>query len=294
MADLSNLKEKMETLSDDERTIFDVVGSGNSRSVQIQGVEIFRVSYRPEGLIEGLVASFLEGKFPKITEDEQLLPDTENVSNGKFDLTEFPQSAEELFRSSIKEFAVRMADYITRNLGGLVGQMATAAIRGEAFPIASQSVDKDRGKNPTPLSAEQVKKEVFDIYWQYIKQRMGIRGRGGATRTKHNWSAEELLIFNHYYTSLRPIWKKVKKLFKEVRRNDNWREIIKAAYHDLPEDLIERLSVLDPYESSPSSIALEHSARLCEVPPDTYTPVSLKKLYTRSQLVKRNRGKAKK
>jgi hypothetical protein len=75
-----------------------------------------------------------------------------------------------------------------------------------------------------------------------------------------------------HYERLLPIWSEAKRLFKQVSNKGNWVDVIKLAYqvHDLPEDLIQRLSTLDNYEAPAYKICLEHSARLCEVPPNTY------------------------
>lgn len=88
------------------------------------------------------------------------------------------------------------------------------------------------------------------------------------------------------YRYVLPMWKDAKRLYKQNRNRANWREIIKAAHPDLAEceDLISRLSgkLNDlPEEiqaklsekggdSKPSSIALEHAARLCGIEAYSY------------------------
>lgn len=103
------------------------------------------------------------------------------------------------------------------------------------------------------------------------------RGRGGSRR-KYLWSTDMRQLFGETYAWLYGIWKEVKKMAKaeqsakERTRREHWRETVKEAYHafDLPNDLIELLSDMDPYISSSSNIALEHAARVCGVKPNEY------------------------
>jgi hypothetical protein len=75
-----------------------------------------------------------------------------------------------------------------------------------------------------------------------------------------------------HYEQLLPKWTIVRDLYKQISNQKTWREGIKTTYleDNLPSDLIDRLSSLDSYEASPSRIAMEHAARLCGVPPNTY------------------------
>lgn len=85
-------------------------------------------------------------------------------------------------------------------------------------------------------------------------------------------SKPKLSDFAIHYEKLLPVWQQAKKVYKQVRKSKTWRESIKSAFseNELPNDLIERLDSLDIYEASTSAIALEHSARICGTPPNTY------------------------
>lgn len=88
-----------------------------------------------------------------------------------------------------------------------------------------------------------------------------------------------------HYEKLLPIWSNAKKLFEQISDKDNWLQVIKLANQadNLPDDLIRRLSSLDSYESMPSRISLEHSARLCGVSHNTYQWRRLNDYLTRSR-----------
>ncbi|HEX7174378.1 MAG TPA: hypothetical protein VF240_03740 [Pyrinomonadaceae bacterium] len=90
-----------------------------------------------------------------------------------------------------------------------------------------------------------------------------------------------------HYRSVLPMWKDAKTLYKQNRNRETWRDIVRAAQPDLKDydDLISRLSgrLNDLPEniqaklsekggdSKPSSIALEHAARLCGSEPYEYS-----------------------
>jgi hypothetical protein len=92
--------------------------------------------------------------------------------------------------------------------------------------------------------------------------------------------------FAEHYAAVLPIWKDAKIIYKQNSNRATWRDLIRVAYpeHELDDDLISRLSgkLNDlPEEiqiklsekggdSKPSSIALEHAARLCGTEPYKY------------------------
>ncbi len=95
-----------------------------------------------------------------------------------------------------------------------------------------------------------------------------------------------------HYKKMLPVWKDAKIIYKQNSSRVTWRNIVRAAYPEVKfdDDLISRLSgrLNDlPQEiqaklsdkggdSKPSSIALEHAARLCGAQPYQY---SLRHLY---------------
>jgi hypothetical protein len=95
-----------------------------------------------------------------------------------------------------------------------------------------------------------------------------------------------------HYDKVLPVWKDAKLIYKQNSNRPTWQNLIRAAYPDMEfdDDLIARLSgrLNDlPSEvqaklsekggdSKPSSIALEHAARLCGAHPYQY---SLRHLY---------------
>lgn len=73
------------------------------------------------------------------------------------------------------------------------------------------------------------------------------------------------IIFAVYYIPISKIWQKASKLYKANKIfPDMWRETVSrvSSTFPLPVDLIERLASRDSMEKMPSSIALEHTARL--------------------------------
>jgi hypothetical protein len=85
------------------------------------------------------------------------------------------------------------------------------------------------------------------------------------------------------YPHMLGIWQDVKKIYAANKETEKWRDMVKAKYSDLPfdddlltristkpenlpEDIQEKVAETDG-DRTPSSIALEHSARLCGCEP---------------------------
>ena len=110
----------------------------------------------------------------------------------------------------------------------------------------------------TPLSEEKRAafiKKVLSMSEQARKKRMGARQRGGS---KPRCNLSEL---PNHYSRLHPIWKDAKTIFRQNKARSSWREIVKAAYPQLDDDLVKRLSKRG--DSLPSDVALEDAARHC-------------------------------
>lgn len=104
-----------------------------------------------------------------------------------------------------------------------------------------------------------------------------------------------------HYQRLLPVWKEAKDIYEQNKKREKWQEMIRAAYPEIcfPADLLSRLTgrLLDLPEaiqtkvaetggdSKPSSLALEHSARMCGAAP---YQIGIRQLYN---LKKTARGK---
>jgi hypothetical protein len=66
------------------------------------------------------------------------------------------------------------------------------------------------------------------------------------------------------YERCHAMLKDARKLYRENKKRKQWRQIIKAAYPELPEILIGRLKTDEraKYEDAPSELALQHTANL--------------------------------
>lgn len=93
----------------------------------------------------------------------------------------------------------------------------------------------------------------------------------------------DLLALREHYANALPLITEAKKCYQQNKKNSRWKAMIQAGYPDLPPDLINRLSNPDPYDSMPSTIALEFAARLCGIPADTYKPRTLWEYLARSK-----------
>lgn len=76
-------------------------------------------------------------------------------------------------------------------------------------------------------------------------------------------------LIDFYYKNLLITWEKAKDFYKKSKNFDNWEKMIAVGFEDLPTDLLTRLDDPDTYAAMPSSIALEHAARICGVKPNS-------------------------
>lgn len=72
-----------------------------------------------------------------------------------------------------------------------------------------------------------------------------------------------------HYKNLLIKWEKAKDFYKKNKNFDNWEKMIAVGFEDLPTELLKRLGDPDTYTAMPSSIALEHAARICGVKPNS-------------------------
>jgi hypothetical protein len=103
------------------------------------------------------------------------------------------------------------------------------------------------------------------------KRRLNARSQGGS-KAEYDWSQ-----LSEYYREQLPRWQDAKdNIFTPNSRNSRWRKWVKSEYSDFDDDLIEWLSdnpelperilsegLTKGMTSSPSDIAIMHSARLC-------------------------------
>jgi len=96
-------------------------------------------------------------------------------------------------------------------------------------------------------------REYADFQHRIVKHDLGVPRPGGSSPT---WTAEQKLeILSYYETALKSI-SEAKRLWRQNRKL-NWREIVKAAFPELPGDIVEKLPLRG---EKPSDLALEATA----------------------------------
>lgn len=184
----------------------------------------------------------------------------------------------------------KLTDYaITRFIYSLEEKIENAVeeLANEAILVALAGFIHEVGGEFTALNIKDYHTGfIFEEYQRILAETHAER------RSSLKESLKYLLLPNfeelqEYYREVLPLWQDAKSLYKQNRNRPTWRDIIKAAHPDLKDedDLISRLSgrLQDlPEEiqaklsekggdSKPSSIALEHAARLCGANPYEYS-----------------------
>lgn len=81
-----------------------------------------------------------------------------------------------------------------------------------------------------------------------------------------------------------------RKRLRLLSGEGDWRDVVKVAKPEMPDDLIERLAAADKYESMSSHIALEWTARVCGARPDQFSSRTLFKHLEESQSLRKKTG----
>jgi len=82
----------------------------------------------------------------------------------------------------------------------------------------------------------------------------------------HSTISPPQYLFCHFYDMFLETWQEAKKCYTQNKKYRNTSQIVKAAFPDLPEDLIDQLGDLDLETARASTIALEHAARAVQLP----------------------------
>ena len=151
----------------------------------------------------------------------------------------------------------------------------TIYVSGKTFRITKEYLIAKPAKSERDniVVEEFIKKER-----EQIRQRLGVRGRGGS---EAEYDLSDLSFkFNETY----PVIKDALRIYKQNRELKDWRKMVKSAYPYIPSDLVERLSKTPQLDnetrtlitkqgssSAPQDIALEYAGRLCGVPQYRYS-----------------------
>lgn len=207
-----DLREELETLkkfgtrltgpdNDPDYYLVNLVFIRNLVSVQILDTEVLRAIFFPDNFIEvfpksrGKISIASESfKRSLFTEEKKEAARSNRMTQGiqesdvEFEvfITETCDSIGELL---VTEKAKRMAEQISLHLPGMVGDMFTAAIKGQAFADTIKLFDESDTSRQKPCVKE-FKKMVLDAHWREVKPHLPITKN---TRTNPAWRDEEKL-----------------------------------------------------------------------------------------------------
>jgi hypothetical protein len=125
--------------------------------------------------------------------------------------------------------------------------------------------EQERGSDSIPSPAE-FAEWVAKAEKEAAKKRLP-EIRGGSD-PELEISDEQCTKLAAEYPTLHTHWKEVRRGHK---RGGNWREHAKVDQSDTPDDLLDKLNSLDPYDRQPATLAHEHAARRCGIPANTYS-----------------------
>lgn len=114
-------------------------------------------------------------------------------------------------------------------------------------------------------------KKVIDAvsrdHLKVFKERLGARKRGGSSP---RWTPERMDELLTLYDSALEMMRGAKEIYRKHKGNKRWGQMVRAAYPELPEDLIERFSGRGQ-GAEPNELAKEYAARKLDVEVNDYT-----------------------
>lgn len=153
------------------------------------------------------------------------------------------------------------------------------------FPFEIENLFNNLWQIPELLKNAPINKEVDNSKTLMVRRRILRRNLGESRKRqteellKHFFYNETILhdptlrnknVIAYFYDQLLPKWRQAVQFYEQNKIYGRWREMLSMAFGPIfPKDLIERLSDPDPYVSMASSLAIEHAARQCHIPPDS-------------------------
>jgi hypothetical protein len=123
----------------------------------------------------------------------------------------------------------------------------------------SPSISKDK-----KVERSEQMKAALESLLEERKQRTKKRILDDIEKPEKPYQPAKHLI-SIYYEELLPKWEQAKLCYKKNKTFNNWEKMVAVSFEDFPTDLIKRLGDPDTYTAMPSSLALEHAARFCEI-----------------------------
>jgi hypothetical protein len=132
------------------------------------------------------------------------------------------------------------------------------------------------------ITAEPVFKDALEVFLTKRKDRTKKRILEQVEIRNRKLQPAKHLI-SYFYKKLLPSWRKAKANYAKYKDSDKWERHIALETEDLPIDLVLRMKPNDRFDSTPSSIALEHAARFCGIQENSIGLRGLQKYLKTSQ-----------
>jgi hypothetical protein len=176
-----------------------------------------------------------------------------------------------LFQSDVEavKALVDALNYIQAVISNLLSDVSKGLIvRGVTF-LEKNVSSSDLGELLRKHRENLLKPEKSKIEMA-MKQLRAEREKRGGSRPEMEVTDDQCALLSDNYSVLVKHWWEIRRRYK-VNPSGNWRDHAKVDQPDTPDDLLNRVFDLDPYVRKPSAIALEHAARRCGIPANTYS-----------------------
>jgi hypothetical protein len=125
------------------------------------------------------------------------------------------------------------------------------------------------GKGYYKLNVDE--KEAINVlvkdHVKVFKEQLGARKRGGSSA---RWTSERMDELLTLYDSALEMMRGAKEIYRKHKGNKRWGQMVRAAYPELPDDLIDRFSGRGQ-GAEPNELAKEYAARKLGVEVNDYT-----------------------
>lgn len=267
--------------------LLDLVFIRNLVSVEIRGSEILRAVFFPGNFVEAFPKLKWQISITSKTYQEKIFTEERREKERAARKAEGVEETDAQYEEDVKkrcdaaaeywltEKAKRIAEQISLHLPGMVGDMMSAAIKGQTFYDLHKAYEA-LAPDKKPMAVKDLKKLIQDAAWRDIKPHLP---QDRNTRTNRAWRDEGTLKqYARRVSDRTPLVSSIKDMYEDCEGEAGWIEDLQldSTYQLLSRDVPDEILIwarkrvasddMSAREREPRSIACEMARRELDLP----------------------------